>query len=132
RRRGTLCRHVYVPLRLPCRRRSDRRRPLTPAFCSAQQPLITKGSVMTAQTAMPSTLDPSIPVLDVDPFDEEVLSGPHHMHSLIRDAGDLVYIPSYEIFAVARYSAVRETLENWQDFSSAAGAGLANFRYEEP
>lgn len=54
------------------------------------------------------------------------------MHARIRDAGDLVYIPEYEVYAVARYSAVRETLENWQDFSSAAGAGLTNFRYEKP
>lgn len=87
---------------------------------------------MTAQATTTSAVDPSIAVLDVDPFDEDVLKGPHHMHSQIRDAGDLVYIPAYDIYAVARYSAVRETLENWQDFSSAAGAGLANFRYEEP
>lgn len=87
---------------------------------------------MTAQPTPTSATESSVPVLDIDPFDEEVLAGPHRMHSLIRDAGDLVYIPKYEIYAVARYSAVRETLENWQDFSSAAGAGLANFRYEKP
>ncbi|GEB23664.1 MAG: cytochrome P450 [Brevibacterium sp.] len=88
---------------------------------------------MTAQPKTTSAVDASVPVLDdVDPFDEEVLAGPHHMHSIIRDAGDLVYLAQHDIYAVARYSPVRETLENWQDFSSAAGAGLANFRYEEP
>lgn len=87
---------------------------------------------MTTQPSTTSAVDQSIPVLDIDPFAEEVLAGPHQMHSEIRDAGDLVYITKYEIYAVARYQAVHETLENWQDFSSAAGAGLANFRYEKP
>lgn len=87
---------------------------------------------MTAHPTTASALDQSVPVVDVDPFSEEILAGPHHMHSQIRDAGELVYIPKYDIYAVARYSSVRETLENWQDFSNAAGVGLANFRYEKP
>jgi hypothetical protein len=73
------------------------------------------------------------PVVDVDPFDEETLANPYDMHERMREAdGDVVYIPKYDIYAVARYDAVRATLENWQDFSSAAGVGLANFNSEEP
>lgn len=86
-------------------------------------------------TVLPNTasaMDPTIPVLNIDPFDEAVLADPHAMHAQIRDAGDVVYIPTYDIYAVARYSTVKDTLENWQDFSSAAGAGLSNFRYEKP
>lgn len=75
----------------------------------------------------------SAPILDEDPFDEAVLAEPHPMHERLRDAdGDIVYIPAYDIYAVARYDAVRDTLENWQHFSSAAGVGLANFKKETP
>lgn len=88
---------------------------------------------MTAPPAMTQApVDPTIPSLDVDPFAEEVLAAPHPMHARIREAGDVVWIPAYDVYAVARYQPVKETLENWQDFSSAAGVGLANFRYEEP
>lgn len=73
------------------------------------------------------------PVVDVDPFDEAVLAAPHEMHERLREAeGNVVYIPAYDIYAVARYDAVRATLENWQHFSSAAGVGLANFTKETP
>lgn len=85
----------------------------------------------TAATRGPNTLD--APVLDVDPFDESVLANPHEMHEKLREAdGDVVYIPAYDIYAVARYDAGCDTLENWQHFSSAAGVGLANFKTEEP
>ena len=73
------------------------------------------------------------PVVDVDPFDEATLASPYAMHERLREAdGDVVYIPAYDIYAVARYDAVRDTLENWQHFSSAAGVGLANFNSEKP
>lgn len=73
------------------------------------------------------------PVVDIDPFDETTLANPYAMHERLREAdGDVVYIPAYDIYAVARYTAVRDTLENWQHFSSAAGVGLANFNKEEP
>lgn len=73
------------------------------------------------------------PVLHEDPFDETNLADPHPMHKRLRDAdADVVYLPAYDIYAVARYDAVRDTLENWQHFSSAAGVGLANFNKEEP
>jgi len=82
-------------------------------------------------TRGPNTLD--IPVLDVDPFEDSVLANPHEMHEKLREAdGDIVYIPAYDIYAVARYDAVCDTLEHWQHFSSGAGVGLANFKTEEP
>ena len=73
------------------------------------------------------------PVVDVDPFDEATLASPYAMHERLREAdADVVYIPKYDIYAVARYDAVRDTLENWHHFSSAAGVGLANFNSEKP
>lgn len=73
------------------------------------------------------------PVLDEDPFDDAVLADPHPMHKRLREAdGEVVYLPAYDIYTVARYDAVRDTLGNWQHFSSAAGVGLANFNTETP
>src|SRR5690625_5788735 len=52
------------------------------------------------------------PVVDVDPFDEATLASPYAMHERLREAdADVVYIPKYDIHAVARYDAVRDTLE---------------------
>ncbi|WP_022869885.1 cytochrome P450 [Yaniella halotolerans] len=74
-----------------------------------------------------------VPVLLEDPFEESNLADPHPMHKRLRDAdADVVYLPAYDIYAVARYEAVLDTLENWQDYSSAAGVGLSNFNKEEP
>lgn len=76
---------------------------------------------------------PSAAIVDVDPFDEAILANPHPMHEQLREAdGDLVYLPAYDTYAVARYDVVHETLENWQDFASGAGVGLSNFNREEP
>jgi 4-methoxybenzoate monooxygenase (O-demethylating) len=36
------------------------------------------------------------------------------------------------VYAFARYEQVHAALVDWQDFQSAAGVGLSNFRYEEP
>lgn len=90
-------------------------------------------------SGMPPTVDEptdqriDVPVVDIDPFDEAVLASPYAMHERLREAeGDVVYIPAYDIYAVARYDAVRDTLENWHHFSSAAGVGLANFNSEKP
>lgn len=89
------------------------------------------GAPATADEPSHHVLD--VPVVDVDPFDEGVLASPYAMHEQLREAdGDVVYIPAYDIYAVARYDAVHATLENWQHFSSAAGVGLANFNSEKP
>lgn len=86
-----------------------------------------------ANNTTPMRQTVSAPVLDEDPFDEGVLADPHPMHQRLREAGgDVVYLPAYDIYAVARYDAVRDTLENWHHFSSAAGVGLANFKKETP
>lgn len=76
---------------------------------------------------------PAVPILDEDPFDEENLADPHPMHERLREApGEIVYLPRYDTYAVARYDVVRDTLESWQDFASGAGVGLSNFNREEP
>ncbi|WP_225234367.1 cytochrome P450 [Klenkia terrae] len=73
-----------------------------------------------------------LPSLDLDPFDPEVLRDPLAAHAELRDAGPLVELPRYDTYAIARYAEVRAALTNWQDFESAAGVGLTNFRTETP
>ncbi|WP_369138672.1 cytochrome P450 [Modestobacter versicolor] len=82
-------------------------------------------------TLAPSPLT-DVPVLDVDPFSHEVLEDPLPMHEQLREAGPLVYLSRYDVFAVARYADVHAALVDWQEFESGAGVGLSNFRTEEP
>lgn len=76
--------------------------------------------------------DSVIPANDVDPFSDDVLEDPAPLHTALRDAGPVVYLTVYGVYALARYGEVRSALSNWQDFQSAAGVGLSNFRYEKP
>ncbi|WP_027930607.1 cytochrome P450 [Amycolatopsis thermoflava] len=69
---------------------------------------------------------------DTDPFAPEVLAEPEPLHAKLRDAGPVVRLSRYDVYALARYEHVHAALVNWQDFSSAAGVGLADFHVEEP
>jgi hypothetical protein len=82
------------------------------------------------------TLAPSrptdLPVSDADPFSHEVLEDPLPMHEQLREAGPVVYLSRYDVYALARYEQVHAALVDWQQFQSAAGVGLSNFRTEKP
>jgi 4-methoxybenzoate monooxygenase (O-demethylating) len=81
-----------------------------------------------------ATLDSgtTLPTDDVDPFSHEVLEDPLPMHAALRDAGPVVYLTKYDLYAFARYEQVHASLVGWQDFESGAGVGLTNFRTETP
>src|SRR2546421_3332858 len=72
------------------------------------------------------------PVLDGDPFDPEVLVDPYPFHQRMRDAGPVVFLARYGVWAMARHAEVANALSDWETFSSAAGVGLADFRKEPP
>lgn len=74
----------------------------------------------------------SVPVLDVDPFAATSLADPDPMHAELREAGPVVYLPRYDVYAMARYEQVHAALVDWQSLQSGAGVGLSNFRFEEP
>ncbi|PRY47984.1 hypothetical protein LY71_111163 [Geodermatophilus tzadiensis] len=74
----------------------------------------------------------ALPTSDVDPFSHEVLEDPLPMHAELREAGPVVHLARYDVYALARYAEVHAALVDWQQFQSAAGVGLSNFRYEEP
>jgi cytochrome P450 len=79
-----------------------------------------------------SIVHSSLPAVDVDPFSNETLTDPYPMHEQLREAGPVVYLPTYDIVAVARHAEVHAVLNDWQTFISSAGAGLANFNHETP
>lgn len=72
------------------------------------------------------------PVLDIDPFSEASLTDPDEIHQQMRDAGPIVWLSKYGIWAVARHEEVHGVLSDWESFISSAGVGLANFRTEQP
>ena len=83
-------------------------------------------------SAAPATAPPDVPTTDADPFAHDVLEDPLPLHAGLRDAGPVVYLTRYDVYAFARYEQVHASLTNWQGFESGAGVGLSNFRYEKP
>jgi cytochrome P450 len=75
---------------------------------------------------------PEAPTVDVDPYGDEFLRQPYPFHEQLREAGPVVWIPRYGVYACARHEQVREVLGDHETFISSAGVGLANFRHEKP
>lgn len=73
-----------------------------------------------------------VPVLDLDPFDEELLANPYAFHSTLREAGPVVFLSRYGIFASARHQEVTTALKDHEAFCSSRGVGLSDFAREEP
>lgn len=71
-------------------------------------------------------------VLDIDPFGDEVLSDPYPFHELLREAGPVVYLSQYGIWAMARYEHVHAALTDHTTYCSGRGVGLADFHTEQP
>ena len=79
---------------------------------------------------MPSA--PSAAVSHVDPFCDEFLADPYPFHEALREAGPVVWLERYGIYASARHAEVQAALTDWQTFSSAAGVGIDDFRRSKP
>ncbi len=72
------------------------------------------------------------PVSAIDPFSHEFLRDPYPHHARLREAGPVVWLEQYGIWAMARHQEVRDALTDWQTFCSSAGVGLSDFRKEPP
>jgi 4-methoxybenzoate monooxygenase (O-demethylating) len=72
------------------------------------------------------------PVSTVDPFSHEFLRDPYPHHHSLREAGPVVWLEHYGIWAMARHQEVRDGLTDWQTYCSSAGVGLSDFRKEPP
>jgi 4-methoxybenzoate monooxygenase (O-demethylating) len=68
----------------------------------------------------------------VDPFSDEFLADPFPYLAELRDAGPVVYLERYGVYAVARHEQVQAVLKEPRVFSSAAGTGITNIAVENP
>jgi 4-methoxybenzoate monooxygenase (O-demethylating) len=74
----------------------------------------------------------SRPVSTADPFSHAFLRDPYPDHEVLREAGPVVWLERYGIWAMARHEQVRDALTDWQTYCSSAGVGLSDFRKEPP
>jgi 4-methoxybenzoate monooxygenase (O-demethylating) len=72
------------------------------------------------------------PHSDLDPFSDAFLADPYPGHEALREAGPVVWLTHYGIWAMARYQEVHAALNDWQTYGSAAGVGIGDFRKERP
>jgi 4-methoxybenzoate monooxygenase (O-demethylating) len=72
------------------------------------------------------------PVSTIDPFSHGFLRDPYPHHEALREAGPVVWLEQYGIWAMARHQEVRDALTDWQTYCSSAGVGLSDFRKEPP
>ena len=79
-------------------------------------------------------IDPpsGVPVWDVDPYDEIILSDPLEFYTELRARGPFVYIPKYSILASGRYAEVKEVFGDHSRFVSSRGIGLVDFEVGDP
>jgi cytochrome P450 len=75
---------------------------------------------------------PGVSGSDVDPFSIEFFEDPHRIHEELREAGPVVWLSRYGIWAVARYDEVHAVLHDWQTFCSSRGVGMSDFAKEKP
>lgn len=79
-------------------------------------------------TAAPRVSGGSVPVLDVDPYADEVLHSPFAMYDAVRRAGPVVFLSRYGVYAMGRHRDIQPALKDWETFSSTGGSGLADIR----
>jgi 4-methoxybenzoate monooxygenase (O-demethylating) len=72
------------------------------------------------------------PVSEVDPFCREFFEDPFPAYAELREAGPVVRLLRYDVWAVVRYAEVHRVLNDWQTFCSSRGAGLTDFAKEKP
>lgn len=73
-----------------------------------------------------------IPVLDIDPYDEEILRNPWPYYAKLRELGPVVYIPKYSVLAVGQFLPTRLTFSDHENFVSSRGVGLDDFSLIDP
>jgi 4-methoxybenzoate monooxygenase (O-demethylating) len=73
-----------------------------------------------------------IPVLDLDPFADDFLADPYAHYESLRQAGPVIRLGRYGLWAMGRYEQVFTALRDHDTYCSSAGVGLSDFRKEKP
>jgi 4-methoxybenzoate monooxygenase (O-demethylating) len=74
----------------------------------------------------------AFPVSSLDPFADDFLAEPYPFYAELREAGPVVWLERYGLWACARHAEVQAVLSDWETFSSAAGVGIDDFRRSKP
>lgn len=74
----------------------------------------------------------TIPVLDDDPFSEEILTNPRDYQKRLRNAGPVVWLSKYGFYSVGGYDQAAQVLSDWKQYSSARGVGTTDLAKEKP
>ena len=74
--------------------------------------------------------DDRVATSDIDPFSRAFLADPYPFHEQLREAGPVVRLTRYNVWAVTRYEHVHAILSDWQTFGSGGGVGISNFHKE--
>jgi cytochrome P450 len=82
--------------------------------------------------AATASCTPDVPTCDFDPFSRAFFDNPYPAHQAMREAGPVVWIPRYKLWAMARHDEVHGALNDWQTYCSSRGAGLSDFAREKP
>src|SRR3954449_7888767 len=82
--------------------------------------------------AATATRTPDVPTFDFDPFSKQFFDNPYPAHEAMREAGPVVWIPRYKLWAMARHDEVHAALNDWQTYCSSRGVGLSDFAKEKP
>ena len=81
---------------------------------------------------MQRTSQSAVPTLDIDPYDRATLIAPYGYYDVLRQAGPVVYLPQYDVYATGRHEAVCAILQDWPTYCSSRGVGLSDFSKEKP
>src|SRR3982075_1766417 len=73
-----------------------------------------------------------IPALDVDPFAIEFFENPYPAQQALREAGPVVHLDNWNVYAVARYAKVSAAPTSPVTFCPSRGVGLSDFAKEKP
>ena len=65
-----------------------------------------------------------VPTIDKDPYTTEYLIDPYPFHEELPEAGPVVWLEPYGVWATGRYEYVRDILTHWHTFMSGASVGL--------
>ena len=68
------------------------------------------------------------PVLDIDPYDIEVLRSPYEFQEKLREAGPIALIPKYNVYAVGRHHECEIVLKEFEKFTAKGGIGIQDIR----
>ncbi|MFE7908890.1 cytochrome P450 [Streptomyces albogriseolus] len=60
------------------------------------------------------------PTSDVDLFADDVVLDPYPVFAGLREQGPVVHLPRNDVYALTRYDVVRDSLADWESFSSAS------------